>query len=93
MMKVKTNNLQKNYTVSADETVTLFLKVLSSLTFVAFLEGIVMNIVVGGSHTEANAVLDILEVVVVYFRVERLHDGDASVLHVVNVVAYTTLQE
>lgn len=52
-----------------------------------------MNVVVGATETDADAVLDVFEMVVVNLCIEGFHDSNASILHVVDVVVCTRKQQ
>lgn len=58
------------------------------LTLGARVEGVVVDFIVGAAHAEADAVLAVLDPVVVDIGTEWLHEGDTSVSVIVNVVVY-----
>lgn len=57
-----------------------------SLTIRARVEDVVVDVVVPPSETDADAVLDVGEGVIVDLRVEGLQHRQAGVVHVVHVV-------
>ena len=60
------------------------------LTSRTVIEGVVVDLVTRTPETDAEAVTNILYCVVINLSDHRLHNGNPDVLHVVDVVVYTT---
>ena len=59
-----------------------------ALTFGAFIEHVVVHVVVPSAQADTDAVLDVREGVVVDIGVERLQNGQTGVLHVINNIVF-----
>ncbi len=84
--KLRRQSLPSGYHVRDERDVRTPFLVLKYLTLRYRIEDVVGDLVVGAAEAQSDAVLDVLDVVVVDLSIERLHPSDTGVLHVVDLV-------